>query len=44
MSNIATKDHGGRPDNAKEWKLAADSEYKSLMENKTWEIVELPSG
>ena len=31
-------------DNAKEWKLAADSEYKSLMENETWEFEELPSG
>ena len=28
---------------AKEWKEAADSEYKSLMENETWDLVELPS-
>ena len=27
---------------SKEWKEAADSEYKSLMENDTWERVELP--
>ena len=27
---------------SKEWKEAADSEYKSLMENDTWELVELP--
>ena len=29
-------------DHAKEWKEAADSEYKSLLENETWELVELP--
>ena len=29
---------------AKEWKTAADSEYESLMENETWELVELPCG
>ena len=28
----------------KEWKEAADSEYQSLMENETWELVKLPSG
>uniref|UniRef100_A0A1X7U146 Reverse transcriptase Ty1/copia-type domain-containing protein n=1 Tax=Amphimedon queenslandica TaxID=400682 RepID=A0A1X7U146_AMPQE len=26
------------------WKEAADSEYQSLMDNETWELVELPSG
>ena len=31
-------------DHAKEWKEAADSEYESLIENETWELVELPSG
>ena len=31
-------------DYAKKWKMAADLEYKSLMENKTWELVELPCG
>ncbi len=31
-------------DQAKEWKEASDSEYESLMENETWELVELPSG
>ena len=25
-----------------QWKAAADSEYQSLMENKTWELVKLP--
>ena len=29
---------------SKKWKEAADSEYQSLMENGTWELVELPSG
>ena len=29
---------------AKEWKEAADSEYQSLMENGTWDLVELPEG
>ena len=27
-----------------EWKQAAESEYKSLMDNQTWGLVELPSG
>ena len=29
---------------SEKWKEAADSEYKSLMENGIWELVELPSG
>ena len=29
---------------SKEWKAAADSEYKSLIENETWDLVELPDG
>ena len=29
-------------EHAKEWREAADSEYKSLMEDETWELVELP--
>ena len=29
---------------SKEWKVAADSEYKSLIENETWDLVELPDG
>ena len=29
---------------SKEWKAAADSEYESLMENETWELMELPHG
>ena len=27
---------------ANEWKAAADSEYKSLIDNETWDLVELP--
>ncbi|CAB4027080.1 Hypothetical predicted protein [Paramuricea clavata] len=29
---------------SKEWMAASDSEYNSLMENKTWRHVQLPSG
>ena len=29
---------------SKEWKLAADQEYSSLMENDTWELVKLSKG
>ena len=31
-------------DHAAEWKLATDAEYNSLIENKTWKLVELPPG
>ena len=31
-------------DLSNEWKEAADSEYNSLLQNKTWDLVELPSG
>ena len=31
-------------DFAKEWKAAANAEYESLLENETWELVELPPG
>ena len=31
-------------DLSNKWKEAADSEYDSLLQNKTWELVELPSG
>ena len=27
---------------SKEWQEATDSEYKSLLENETWELVDLP--
>ena len=29
---------------AKKWKLATDSEYQSLIDNDTWDLVELPEG
>ena len=29
---------------SKSWKEAADSEYQSLIENETWELMELPNG
>ena len=29
-------------DHAKEWKAATDSEFDSLLESETWELVELP--
>ena len=38
MQEAATSDH------AREWKAAVDSEYNSLIENKTWKLVELPPG
>ena len=31
-------------DHSKQWKQAADAEYQSLTENKTWELVKLPEG
>ena len=31
-------------DHAAEWKVATDAEYNSLIENKTWMLVELPAG
>ena len=31
------------PSNSEGWKAAADAEYQSLLENKTWDLVELPS-
>ena len=40
----ATIDEALGSPHAKEWKLATDSEYRSLMENDTWDLVELPEG
>ena len=31
-------------ENSDKWKETSDAEYKSLMENGTWELVELPVG
>ena len=39
-----TMDEALGSDYSTEWKQAADAEYDSLMENQTWDLVELPSG
>ena len=31
-------------EHSKEWKQATDSEFKSLIENDTWELVPMPEG
>ena len=33
-----------KSNDAPEWKVATDAEYNSLIENKTWQLVELPPG
>ena len=38
MKEALTGDLSGK------WKQAADAEYDSLLQNKTWDLVELPSG
>ena len=37
-----TMDEALASDHADKWKIVADSEYESLMTNRTWELVELP--
>ena len=39
-----TIQEGQSSEQAAEWKVAMDSEYNSLIENKTWTLVELPPG
>jgi len=41
---LTTMEEALESDCAEEWKTAADAEYKSLIENKTWDLVELSSG
>ena len=44
ISEPRTFEEAMTSDYAQEWKAAADSEYQSLLENDTWELVELPHG
>lgn len=41
-SEPSTLEEALASDNAIEWKAAADAEYQSLIDNGTWELVELP--
>ena len=43
-NNPASVEEALSGDDSEGWKAAADSEYQSLIENKTWDLVELPSG
>lgn len=38
----ATLEEALSNDNASQWKAAVDAEHRSLMDNETWELVELP--
>lgn len=42
INEPATMEEALASDLAKEWEAAADSEYQSLMESETWELVKLP--
>jgi len=42
MEPIIVKEALGS-EHSREWKAAADSEYQSLIENNTWELVKLPA-
>ena len=44
ISEPGTIDEALSSPHAKEWKLVTDSEYQSLIENDTWDLVELPEG
>ena len=44
VSEPKTIDEALAGPHAREWKAAAESEYKALMENDTWDLVELPEG
>ena len=39
-----TMDEAQSGEHSDEWKQAADSEYDSLLQNETWDLVPLPSG
>ncbi len=38
---LSTLEEAVASEHSKEWKAVADAEYQSLMENNTWELVEL---
>ena len=40
----ATIEEAFQSHNSKEWKEATDAEYASLLENDTWDLVQLPEG
>lgn len=40
----ATMEEALSGEHAREWQAAADVEYCSLLENETWDLVELPRG
>ena len=42
INEPSTIEEALKSDFAEEWKWAADAEYQSLVENETWELVELP--
>ena len=44
MDEPTTMQEALQSDRQQEWIQAADAEYNSLMENKTWELVKLPKG
>ena len=44
ISEPRTFDEALRSPQAKSWKKATDSEYQSLIDNNTWDVVELPEG
>ena len=44
VPELKTMDEALAGPHAKEWKEAAESEFRSLMENNTWDLVELPEG
>ena len=44
VDELSTIQEAKSSDHAAEWKVATDAEYNSLIENKTWKLVELPPG
>ena len=44
VSEPATMQEAMNSERRQEWKEAADAEYKSLIENKTWKLMKIPKG